>query len=200
MEEKAKKESLKDRIRETILSENNLEYLDKLDSGELELLAKEIDDYNSRTRENQKPVYQTMAFTSQFLPNFMVAKISQEMLTPYIIGQVTNHFKPKDAAKIAVHFRKDFLGEVSVYAEKSHLALITQELPFDTAFSVFQEMLKKEYYSRIGELADLLPAELLVRFLKKFPDHGEIEKIIHHMQNTELVSEVLKKVGYDSRE
>jgi hypothetical protein len=188
-----------DRIRESLNSPEDLAYLSKLDAGEIKDLSEQIEQYQSRVEEAQKPIYQTMAFATQFLPNFLVAKISQEMLTPFVIGQVTNCFKPKDAAKIATHFRKEFLGEVALYADRKHTAAITVELPFDIAYGVMTEMIRKGYFSRLGELADELPESLLMRFLQKFTSPSDVAKIAMHMTNTGMIQSIFSKEKEDRR-
>lgn len=195
MSENKDKKKIIEKIREDLLASDPMDYLEELSLPSLELLSRQIDAYNQRIRDEQNPIFSTMAFTTQFLPNFIVAKISQEMLTPYIVGQITNHFKPKEAAKIAMHFRKDYLGEVAIYADKKQVALITQELPFETAFSVMMEMIRKNYFARLGELADLLPPALLIQFLTRLKEKDHLLKIVEHMQNTELIRATLEKIG-----
>jgi len=198
MNEHSQKQQMIEKIREILLLERKIDYLSEMSLSSLELLFADIDEYIRKIAENQKPIFSTMAFATQFLPNFLVAKLSQEMLTPYIVGQVTNHFKPKEAARIALHFRKDFLGEVAIHADKNQVALITQELPFDVACQVMMEMVRKDYFARLGELADLLPVGLLVRFLMQFEQKAHLQKILEHMKDTELIQAVLKKIGLET--
>lgn len=175
------------KLKETFLSEEDFSFLSPLGEEGIEKLQVIIDHYNQKTEEGQKPVYKTMAFATQFLPNFMVTKIAQDMLNTYIVGQVTNYLSAKDAAKLGQSFPNPYLAEVALYADKHHLAKITQELPFDTAYAIMKIMFQKGYISRIGELADHISEKLLRKFLEKFNDPEEVARIMVHMNNLPII-------------
>lgn len=180
------------KIKEILLTEEDLSFLEKLGEEGIDKLQKAIDAYIQRNYEEQKPVYQTMAFATGLLPNFIVAKLAQEMLNPYIVGQVTNYLKPKDAAKISQNFNYTYLAEVALHADRLHLSKITQELPFEMAYKIMRIMIDKGYFARIGELADNLPESLLKRFLERFDDPQEVAKIMIHMENMNIIYAVYR--------
>jgi len=175
------------KLKETFLSEEDFSFLTPLGEEGIDKLQAIVDRYNQKIEEGQKPVYKTMAFATQFLPNFIVARIAQDMLNTYIVGQVTNYLSPKDAAKLGQSFPPTYLAEIALYADKLHLAKITNELPFEIAYSVMRNMLQKGYISRIGELADHLTEKLLKKFLERFTDPEEVAKIMIHMTNMPII-------------
>ncbi len=180
------------KIKEILLSEEDVSFLTPLGEEGIEKLQKILDDYIHKNYEEQKPVYQTMAFATGLLPNFIVAKIAQEMLNPYIVGQVTNYLKPKDAARIGQNFNLPFLAEVALHADRFHLSKITQELPFEMAYKIMRIMIQKGYFARIGELADNIPESLLKKFLERFDDPEEVARIMIHMENLNIIYAVYR--------
>lgn len=180
------------KIKEILLTNEDLSFLAPLGEEGVEKLQRILDEYIHKNYEEQKPVYQTMAFTTGFLPNFIVAKIAQEMLNPYIVGQVTNYLTPKDAARIAQNFQLSYLAEVALYADRLHLSKITQELPFEMAYKIMKIMINKGYFARIGELADHLSENLLKRFLERFDNPEEVAKIMIHMENLNVIYAVFR--------
>ena len=187
------KQHLLANIKEILHSDSEFAELSKASKESLEELIQEIKSYTEKIQEEQKPVFKIMATATAFLPNFLISKLAQEMLTPYLVAQVTNHLSPRDAAKIGVYFEKPFLGEVALYAEIQHVAAITKEMPFDVAFTILDNMLKKNYHHRIAQIADRLPIDLLVRFLAKFKDAEPVAKIMQYMENTATIDAVFGK-------
>jgi hypothetical protein len=181
------------KLKETFLSEDDFTFLSPLGEEGIDKLQAIVDQYNQRTEEGQKPVYQTMAFATQFLPNFLISKIAMDMLSPYIVGQVTNCLKPKEAAKLGQNFPNHYLAEVALHAEKLHLSKVAQELPFETAYSIMRTMYQKGYISRIGELADNLPEKLLKKFLERFNDPEEVARIMIHMENMPVIFAIYRQ-------
>ncbi|HNJ66846.1 MAG TPA: hypothetical protein PKW28_13185, partial [Turneriella sp.] len=82
------KESLIEELKETLVTNTDLAFLAALDEATLTKVHKEIHDYIHRTEEQQKPVFKVMAVATQFIPNFIIAKLAHDYLTPYIIAQV----------------------------------------------------------------------------------------------------------------
>jgi len=72
------KQSLIEELKETLVTNSDLSFLAGLDEQVLEKIHKEIHDYIHRTEELQKPVFKVMAVSTQFIPNFIIAKLAHD--------------------------------------------------------------------------------------------------------------------------
>ena len=113
-------------------------------------------DYIQRTEDLQKPVFKVMAVATQFIPNFIIAKLAHDYLTPYIIAQVVIYMDPKAAAKIGKSLRIDYMGQVALYASPEITARIGNLMEPPIVAQVVKDLSLKNFNAKLGELADLI--------------------------------------------
>lgn len=185
------KKNLIDEIKETLVTSSDLNFLLELSETQLEKIHKEITEYIRRTEELQKPIFKVMAVTTQFLPNFIIAKLAHDYLTPYIIAQVVLYMDPKAAAKIGKSLRIDYMAQVALYANPEITARIGNFMEPQLVAQVVREMAARNFYAKLGELADLLDDRMLVEITKALRDGSIVGKIANTMMNQEKLSRVI---------
>jgi hypothetical protein len=193
------KKSLIEELKETLVTKSDLSFLSALDEAMLEKIYKEIQNYIRRTEELQKPIFKVMAVATQFIPNFIIAKLAHDYLTPYIIAQVVIYMDPKAAAKIGKSLRIDYLGQVALYANPEITARVGNHMEPQLVAQVVKDLSAKNFYAKLGELADLLDENMLVEIIKVLRDGRIVGNIAHTMMNQEKLLRIVPLMPPDVR-
>lgn len=193
------KESLIEELKETLVTNSDLSFLASLDESTLEKVHKEIHDYIHRTEELQKPVFKVMAVATQFIPNFIIAKLAHDYLTPYIIAQVVIYMDPKAAAKIGKSLRIDYMGQVALYASPEITARIGNLMEPPIVAQVVKDLSLKNFNAKLGELADLLDDKMMVEIIKVLRDGKIVGNIAHAMVNQDKIVRIIPQMPGDVR-
>ncbi|MFZ5630498.1 MAG: hypothetical protein ACOY5B_15305 [Spirochaetota bacterium] len=193
------KESLIEELKETLVTNTDLGFLASLDEATLEKIHKEIHDYIHRTEEQQKPVFKVMAVATQFIPNFIIAKLAHDYLTPYIIAQVVIYMDPKAAAKIGKSLRIDYMGQVALYASPEITARIGNLMEPQIVAQVVKDLSTKNFNAKLGELADLLDDKMMVDIIKVLRDGRIVGNIANSMMNQEKILRIVPQMPPEVR-
>lgn len=193
------RESLVEEIKESLVTDNDLTYLRNLDEPTLEKIHKEIHDYIHRTEELQKPVFKVMAVSTQFIPNFIIAKLAHDYLTPYIIAQVVIYMDPKAAAKIGKSLRIDYMGQVALYASPEITARIGNLMETNIVAQVVKDLAAKNFHGKLGELADLLDDKVMLEIVKNVRDGKIVGNIANSMMNQDKIIRIAQQMPPDIR-
>jgi len=193
------KETLIGEIKESLVTETDLSFLEKIDEPVLEKIHKEIADYIHRTEELQKPVFKVMAVSTQFIPNFIIAKLAHDYLTPYIIAQVIIYMDPKAAAKIGKSLRIDYMGQVALYANPELTARIGNFMEPNLVAQVVKDLATKNFHGKLGELADLLEDKMMIEIIKILKDGKIVGHIANAMVNQDKILRIVPHMPADVR-
>lgn len=193
------KDGMIEEIKESLVTESDLGFLKSLDETTLEKIHKEIHDYIHRTEELQKPVFKVMAVSTQFIPNFIIAKLAHDYLTPYIIAQVVIYMDPKAAAKIGKSLRIDYMGQVALYASPEITARIGNLMETNIVAQVVKDLAAKNFHSKLGELADLLEDRVMLEIIKVLRDGKIVGNIANSMVNEEKIVRIAQQMPPDIR-
>ncbi|HRP69112.1 MAG TPA: hypothetical protein PLY93_06240 [Turneriella sp.] len=186
-------------IKEILVTENDLSYLEKIDDKTIEKIHKEIQGYIQRTEELQKPVFKVMAVATQFIPNFIIAKLAHDYLTPYIIAQVVIYMDPKAAAKIGKSLRIDYMGQVALYANPEVTARVGNLMEVNITAQVVKDLVTKNFTGKLGELADLLDDKVLLDIVNALRDGKIVGNIANAMMNHEKIVRIAQQMPADIR-
>jgi hypothetical protein len=193
------KESLIEELKETLVTSTDLGFLASLDEATLEKIHKEIHEYIHRTEEQQKPVFKVMAVATQFIPNFIIAKLAHDYLTPYIIAQVVIYMDPKAAAKIGKSLRIDYMGQVALYASPEITARIGNLMEPQIVAQVVKDLSTKNFNAKLGELADLLDDKMMIEIIRVLRDGRIVGNIANSMMNQEKILRIVPQMPPDVR-
>lgn len=186
-------------IKENLVTDTDLSFLEALDADVVQKIHKEITGYIHRTEELQKPVFKVMAVSTQFIPNFIIAKLAHDYLTPYIIAQVVIYMDPKAAAKIGKSLRIDYMGQVALYASPELTARIGNFMEPALVAQVVRDLANKNYHGKLGELADLLDDKILIEIIKLLKDGKLVGFIADAMVNQDKFLRLVPQMPADVR-
>ncbi|AFM11886.1 hypothetical protein [Turneriella parva] len=177
------KQDIAESIKELLVSETDMSYLAELPEKPLQQLYTDLQTYMKRLDENQKPVFKAIAISTSFIPNFIIAKLAHDYFTPYIVAQVCEYMDPKAAAKIGKSLRVDYMGQVAVNGDPKVTAKIGDCMEVDIVVNVVREMVKRSFFMKLGELADLLNENQLKNVMLKINDNNAILQVGIHMKD-----------------
>lgn len=177
------KEEIAESIKELLVSSTDMSYLAEMPEKNLQQLYTDLQTYMKRLDENQRPVFKAIAISTSFIPNFIIAKLAHDYFTPYIVAQVCEYMDPKAAAKIGKSLRVDYMGEVAVNGDPKVTARIGDCMDVDIVVNVVREMVKRSFFMKLGELADLLNENHLKNVMLKVNDNNAILQVGIHMKD-----------------
>lgn len=181
------REDIISRIKEVLVTNNDLVYLKDIPPETLTNIYNELQSYIDRIDELQRPIYKVMAFSTQFIPNFIIAKMAHDFLTPYIIAQVCLYMDVKAAAKIAKSLHVDYMGQVTLHADTHVTSSIANHMEPDLIVGIVKHMAQMDFYHKLGELSDLLDERLMITVTQKLNDAITISRIVTQMTNEDKI-------------
>jgi len=193
------KQDMAESIKELLVSETDMSYLAELPEKPLQQLYTDLQTYMKRLEENQKPVFKAIAISTSFIPNFIIAKLAHDYFTPYIVAQVCEYMDPKAAAKIGKSLRVDYMGQVAVHGDPKVTARIGDCMDVDLVVSVVREMVKRSFFMKLGELADLLNENHLKNVMLRLNDDHAIFQVGLHMKDEAKIIRLSKAWSASTR-
>jgi hypothetical protein len=151
------------------LHSGGLSFLEKLEFNEINELRNQIIIF---MQDGQKEVWAPIAKVSKFLPNFLNAKATEEILGAKIAANLSYHLPASDALGIAGHFSIKFFADVLENLVPEKIEDMIKQSPHDLMRRAVNELLKRQNHFLIGSLIDYTPIE-------------SVEKIARGIENME---------------
>jgi hypothetical protein len=121
-------------------------------------------------QKDQAQVWEPLARVVKFIPNFLNAKVSEEVLGPYITANITYHVGVKDAISISNFFSDKFFTDVMENVLPEKIEHILHEAPFEKMKIVLVELLKRKNYYQLSNLMDYVPIERAAKLTLEVKD------------------------------
>lgn len=186
-------------LKELWLTDSDLSFLESLDEGVLARLAAEVKAHSARVEASLRPLYETMARATRFIPNFMVQRLGGS-LSPYVRARITEHLEPKSAAALAKHIPPDELAEISLHLEASLVAQIAVHQDVDTLIVITGLIAQKGLARRLGEISDALDERMLEKVVERMRDPERLAQVAAHMTATEKLSRIARRIDRKLRD
>lgn len=122
-------------------------------------------------------VWAKLAKVASFMPNFINAKIAQDILGPHITANLSYHLPISDVIAIAKKIRIEFLAEVTenMVAEKG--AKIVDHLPLDLLKPLVRKVAERGGFFAIGSFTDYVKLDLIRQLLPEIRDNRHLLEI-----------------------
>lgn len=180
-------------LKELWVTENSLSYLETLDDSTLAQLHAEVEAHVARVHEGHRRVYEVMAKATRFIPNFMLAKLSNG-LTPYIMARICEHLDPKSATALSKNYDAATLAEIALHLDTQLVAAIAKLQDLDTLLSVTEALIKKGLYRRLAEVSDALDDNILQKMVERIRDPERIAAVASHMQSMSKLTSLSQRI------
>lgn len=172
------------------MTEKESTFLEKLEPEELNKLRQQIILF---MQDGQKEIWVPMAKVSKFMPNFLNAKVSEDILGPNITANLSYHLDPKDAIGIAGHFSIKFFCDVLEHLVPEKIANMIKQSPFDLMRRAVNELLTRKNYFLIGSLIDYTPIESVEKIARGIENLGDLISITYNAQDKSRVLNLFKR-------
>ena len=169
---------------------NELSFLEKLEPEEVNTLRNKIILF---MQDGQKEIWVPMAKVSKFMPNFLNAKVSEDILGPSIAANLSYHLHPKDAIGIAGHFSIKFFCDVLEHLVPEKIEAMINQSPFDLMRRAVNELLSRRNYFLIGSLIDYTPIDSVEKIARGIENLGELISITYNARDKARVLNLFKK-------
>lgn len=121
-------------------------------------------------QKDQSGVWEPLARVVKFIPNFLNAKVSEEVLGPYITANITYHVGVKDAISISNFFSDKFFADVMEHVLPEKIEHILTEAPIEKMRQVLVELLKRKNYYQLSSLMDYVPIDRAAKLTLEVKD------------------------------
>ncbi len=139
-------------------SSDELQFLQSLSSIELDSLKQKIE---SSIYKEKSEVWEKLAKVSKFLPNFINAKIAEDILGANLTANLTYHLQINDALSISTFFSISFLSEVAEVLIPSKVKELIAKFPNSKIILIINLLEKKEKYYTMANFVEYLPLDKL---------------------------------------
>lgn len=172
------------------VTEKDLSFLEKLEHEEIHQLRNRIILF---MQDGQKEIWIPMAKVSKFMPNFLNAKVSEDILGASIAANLSYHLHPKDAIGIAGHFSIKFFCDVLEHLVPEKIADMINQSPFDLMRRAVNELIKRKNYFLIGSLIDYTPIESVEKMARGLENLSDLISITYNARDKERVLNLFKR-------
>jgi len=192
-DDKEKKEFELHSIRNLLgISSNDLPFLVRLESEELGLLKNQI---LLSMQNGQKEIFVTIAKVSRYIPNFLNAKVSQDILGPQITANLSYFLTAKEAIAIAGYFPTSFFADVIEHLVPEKISEMIRLTPFEQMRKAVNELIHRKNYFVIGSVMDFTPIESVDKIARGILEPEHLIHITFNCQNKNRVLELFQNFG-----
>ena len=192
-DDKEKKEFELHSIRNLLgIGSNELPFLSKMDAEELGLLKNQI---LLSMQNGQKEIFVTIAKVSRYMPNFLNAKVSQDILGPQITANLSYFLNAKEAIAIAGYFPTSFFADVIEHLVPERISEMIRLTPFEQMRKAVNELINRKNYFVIGSVMDFTPIESVDKIARGINEPEHLIHITFNCQNKKRVLELFEKFG-----
>ena len=167
--------------------EEEIDFLSSIPTDKISFLRMKI---TTAILEEQSGVWEPLARVSKFMPNFLNAKVSEDILGPKITANITYHVPVKDALAIATHFSTKFFCDVLEHIVPEKIEHIIRDSPIDLMKRVVHELRKRKNYLLIGSLIDVTPIPTVHKISMEVDD-SEMIQIMDYITKRARLSDLL---------
>jgi len=134
-------------------------------------------------------LFSTLGVISKILPNFLNAKIAQEMMGPKMVARMTTYIPSKKAIEVAKVMKIEFLAEVAIHLNPGKVVEIIEGSPDTLLINISGVLLKKGNYDVLGSYSDHLSHTKLKALAEKLKDPHGLVQIANMMKNKDRIIE-----------
>lgn len=155
-------------------SPEELPYLEKLSKTELENLHSVT---VSRVYSESNPAWEKLAAVAKFIPNFINARIAEDILGEEITASLSYHLPVKDAVSISGHLKTPFLGRVAERLVPEKAVDLILAYPLKDLLRIVDELLRNKKHYTMGTFVDFLPHNRLHEIATEIKSEEELMRI-----------------------
>ncbi|MDZ4725684.1 MAG: hypothetical protein SH817_05985 [Leptospira sp.] len=174
------------------LTPHDFPFLEKLTAEDLNILKNQ---FLKSVQDGQREIFVTIAKVSRYMPNFLNAKVSQDILGPQITANLSYYLSAKEAISIANYFPTKFFADVIEYLVPEKISEMISLTPFDQMRKAVDELISRNNFFVIGSLMDYTPLGSVDKIARGILDPGHLILITYNCQDKARVLDLFQKFG-----
>ncbi|MCB1156516.1 MAG: hypothetical protein H7A25_15985 [Leptospiraceae bacterium] len=191
------------------VKEEEIAFLESHSHEELSFLTEKL---STVIQEEHSGIWEPLARVSKYMPNFINAKVSEEILGPQITANLTYYMPTKEAVSISNYFSVSFLSDVMEHVNPARVEEVIKASPMDRMKKVVMELLKRKKYFVVAGLIDHTPVNINVEVSKNISPEDLVElsdlitrtdvmaKVMEHYSESKNKEILLKVVDLNKEE
>ncbi|MCO5234011.1 MAG: hypothetical protein LC105_11525 [Chitinophagales bacterium] len=164
-----------------------ISFLNKLDIEEISLLN---DSFQDAIFSDQAESWVRVAKVVKYFPNYMSAKVSEQVLGAYITANICYFVDMRDLIGIAKHLSTPFLAEVAENIIPSKANRIVNELPIGLVQNVTEYLMRKEQHFVVSSFIEVVERKRLMQLIDAIKSEVDLLKSAEFIRNPELLKDV----------
>lgn len=182
------KEALINKIRYVLKADaTSSVYLEKLEVDELSVLNDQIQD---ALFSDQSEHWKRVAKVTKYVPNFMSAKICEQVIGPQVTSYVCYHIDAKDLAGVSKYLSTPFMGEVTQHLIPSKSDRVVNEMPLSIIKEVVRYLMKKQQHFVVASFIEVIQRKRLLDLLDSIHSEEDLVLCAQFIRNVELLKDV----------
>jgi hypothetical protein len=170
----------------------DLPFLQKLEADEINSLKNQ---FVNTMQNGQKEIFVTIAKVSRYMPNFLNAKVSQDILGPQITANLSYYLTAKEAIGIAGYFPTAFFCDVIEHLIPEKIGEMISLTPFEQMRKAVNELIQRDNFFVIGSLMDYTPIESVDKMSRGISDPAHLIRITYNCQDKGRVLGLFQNFG-----
>lgn len=170
------------------------EYLEKLSAENLAHLGDLI--AGSFMHEQDK-VYRSLAAVAKFMPDFINARVAQEILGPRITAAITGALPVKKAVAVAGHLSIDFLTKTSEYLLPFTVKKLVSQMPESLLRQLVAQLEAGEKWYIMASFVDEMQAEQVLNLMTSIQHEQSLLLIAGYSRKKHLIAGLVPSLTDD---
>lgn len=184
----SEKEVLIKKIRYVLKTEvSSSKYLEKLEVDDLILLNDQIQDALFNDQSEQ---WKRIAKVVKFFPNYMNAKVSEQVIGAQITANICYHIDSSDLIGVSKHLSIPFMAEVTEHIIPSKSERIVNEMPLPIIKKVVSYLMKKKQHIVVASFIEVVQRKRLVELVDAISSEDDLVLCAQYIRNIELLKDV----------
>lgn len=184
----SEKEVLVNKIRYVLKTDaSSSAYLEKLEVNELSALNDQIQD---ALFSDQSEHWKRVAKVTKFVPNFMSAKICEQVIGPQVTSYVCYHIDAKDLAGVSKYLSTPFMAEVTQHLIPSKSDRVVNEMPLSTIKEVVKYLMRKQQHFVVASFIEVIHRKRLMELVDSIHSEEDLVLCAQYIRNVELLKDV----------
>lgn len=172
-----------------ILKSNPADYtfLNKLEIKDLNELNDSIQDalFNDQSEHWKK-----LAKVVKFFPNYMNAKISEQVIGAYITANVCYHIDTTDLNGISKHLSIPFLAEVTEIIIPSKSSRLVNEMSVSILKKIIQHLMENNQHFVVASFIEVVHRKRLLELVESIQRESDLIRCSEYIRNSEILKDI----------
>lgn len=170
-------------------AESELGFLAKLSREELEILRKKI---QSTVYMEQSSQWKRVSGVAKFMPNFVNAKVAEQVLGPSITANISYYIDIKDAVSIMRFLSIPFMADVAGFMVPHKSKELINKLPMDLMKKLVIHLLKHQKHFVVGTFVEVTELSRVVEIALHVNSEIDLIHITKYVQDKSSLAGVFR--------